>query len=610
MKPTTAYVGDSNAGKLTLYVPYYGVTGIGQITLSSNSSSNVGLQSGQLPMEVLTKSATDNSASVTFTLEGDDAYSSSGRVLIDNNYTLKNLQEYSNGKSYEEGCGFSSQLSNDGSGGWLTTNGSLTANGDGTYTQYFKLGENTSTTSPRAGAVVVFSPSGREVTRFVIKQNAKDAETIKPTSLVTDKSANCYIITSPGTYELPAYMGAHNSLTGQKKYTGKPYEVWNDGNNTINLLYKSFSDNKIVFEIPNRIKAGNAVIAIRDENDVIQWSWHLWFCESQPGTFKYPAGADGVRYDVMDRALGATHSLKIGSSSIEESLPSFLKTFWNAIKSALSSVFESFIWNDGLYYQYGRKDPFSTVAAADVSTSSDVTPEITTQNPRTFYSKWNPDSNLWGESKSTYDPCPPGYKVPSSDVWRTENTEKDGVYILDITIKKVPTTTSSAYTYYISDDLSSSVFFPYTYHLNSDGSKAEKVTREEPILAEGFESRYEPKSTILTPYKFRNVYYKAPLSEWYGGLWNSSENSLSYSYREANVSSNGLSNFFKQMTITSIEYCKGKCTRSGNLISGYKYTYTYEDSTQGESAWKSLDNSEFNNLSISWGTQYQDVNAE
>ena len=609
VKPTTAYVGDNTEGKLTLYVPYYGVTGIGQITLSASGAGNVQLHSNQLPMEVLTKSATDNSASVTFSLEGDDAYSSSGRVLIDNNYTLKNLQEHSDGKSYEEGCGFSSQLSSNGSDGWITTNGSLTPNGDGTYTQHFTLGENTSTTSPRTGAVVVFSPSGREVTRFVIKQNAKDAETIKPTSLVTDKSANCYIITSPGTYELPAYMGAHNSLTGQKKYTGKPYEVWNDGNNTINLLYKSFSDNKIVFEIPNQIKAGNAVIAIRDENDVIQWSWHLWFSESQPGTFKYPAGADGVRYDVMDRALGATHSLKIGSSSIEESLPSIFKALWNTIKSALSSIFEAFIWNDGLYYQYGRKDPFSDVSTANVSTSSNVTHDNTIQNPTTFYSNWNPSTNPWGESKSVNDPCPPGYKVPSSNVWRAENPNKDGASILNV--GKVPTTTSSAYTYYISDDLSSSVFFPYTYHLNSDGSKAEKISRDEPALAENFNPRYEPKSTVLTPYKFRNVYYKAPVAEWYGGLWSSSETSLAYYYREADVASNGWDNFFKQMKITSIQYCKGKCSRSGSIFSGgYTYTYTYEDETKGEDAWKTLDDSDFHNLSITWGTPYQDVNAE
>ena len=543
VKPTTAYVGDNTEGKLTLYVPYYGVTGIGQITLSASGAGNVQLHSNQLPMEVLTKSATDNSASVTFSLEGDDAYSSSGRVLIDNDYTLKNLQEHSDGKSYEEGCGFSSQLSSNGSDGWITTNGSLTSNGDGTYTQHFTLAENTSTTSPRTGAVVVFSPSGREVTRFVIKQNAKDAETIKPTSLVTDKSANCYIITSPGTYELPAYMGAHNSLTGQKKYTGKPYEVWNDGNNTINLLYKSFSDNKIVFEIPNQIKAGNAVIAIRDENDVIQWSWHLWFCTDDPRTSSKlqnyevtTSNNQTVTYSVMNRNLGASSYDGIDLSSF------------------ISGASYAFVWHSGLYYQWGRKDPLrnQSLVIDDVTSLEYST---STKNPSIFYSAWEADGAGWAETKTKDDPCPPGYKVPPTNIWaksdedinRTINMQ-EGFFMYDLVTQKL---------------------YPYSGYIDSsgnyhDGTEGESVNRQYPILTK-IAPAYFPASTerfstkpSYTPMQYCNFYFDAIDMTEVGGLWGCNDQMFEYGY-----DTNGA-------RITGYEYRSGTW-KQGGILSKYYY---------------------------------------
>lgn len=67
-------------------------------------------------------------------------------------------------------------------------------------------------------------------------------------------------------------------------------------------------------------KPGNALVAIRDTEGTILWSFHLWI--SPVETVLYPNG-----YYVLDRNLGARSNTKGEISS----------------------------W--GLYYQWGRKDP-------------------------------------------------------------------------------------------------------------------------------------------------------------------------------------------------------------------------------------------------------------
>ncbi|MCK9159116.1 MAG: fibrobacter succinogenes major paralogous domain-containing protein, partial [Bacteroidaceae bacterium] len=102
----------------------------------------------------------------------------------------------------------------------------------------------------------------------------------------------------------------------------------------------------------------------------------------------------------------------------------------------------------GLYYQWGRKDPFPSANATTINnvsgvtgsaamygtekkvtiTSGPVSMAIAIANPTTFYEygtssvyDWNssPNVNLWGNpttsivnSKSPYDPCPVGWRVP------------------------------------------------------------------------------------------------------------------------------------------------------------------------------------------------------
>ena len=443
IKPTTAYVGDNTDGKLTLYVPYYGVTGIGQITLSASASGNVQIKN----MQILPKKADETSATVTFQLdEGASAPFSNGEeqeceplpVLVYDNYTITGRDN-----GFETAANFQgTPVSNS----WLGKGTCKYNPTTKTYTQTIDIAINTDTENSRAGAVVVFSPSGRELARFIVEQAACEATNpdkpvindITINKLVPSgaNSANCYIITAPGRYELPAYMGAYSNseLADNLLCKGTPDIVWNDNesNNKIEFYQGHLSQNKIIIDInPTKengvvtghgssISPGNAVISINDANGV-QWSWHLWFCTSVPDTQKY---AEEVY--LMDRYLGATKTATDGIS--------------------LVSSYISLYWKDGLYYQSGRKDPFKVYESVEnketkysyehtaVPIASDAN---ITQHPTHFYTDWSSKTG-WTATKGQHDPCPPGYKIPTIDVWSkskgdfTRADANDYLFLYDI----------------------------------------------------------------------------------------------------------------------------------------------------------------------------------
>lgn len=181
---------------------------------------------------------------------------------------------------------------------------------------------------------------------------------------------------------------------------------------------------------------GNVGLAAYDANGEILWSWHIWI---QPEVKVVRLG----EYTVMDRNLGATYA--------------------PADKNYDSNNFYA---NIGLYYQWGRKDPFfppkgknNTDNSTDVwfkkengvwtkQTSNKVTAKSTikesAQHPLEFYESGNSlwqtsfltldaePNDLWGYvgsagtpgesfAKTMYDPCPPGYRVMQHDVFESAN---------------------------------------------------------------------------------------------------------------------------------------------------------------------------------------------
>ena len=189
-------------------------------------------------------------------------------------------------------------------------------------------------------------------------------------------------------------------------------------------------------------QGGNALIGAFDENGKVLWSWHIWVCPDvvsrEGNTFNedYLEHWKVNDYDFMDRNLGAL------ANRPNESAPENQK--------GVAAM--------GLLYQWGRKDPFigpnysndnfSGEGRIDVvhyyqewetyaSPSTDTTPIAYTIEHPTHLIWRGPNSKpnglsqiaengsyLWGTnggfsttiielgSKTIYDPCPVGYRVP------------------------------------------------------------------------------------------------------------------------------------------------------------------------------------------------------
>lgn len=229
-------------------------------------------------------------------------------------------------------------------------------------------------------------------------------------------TANCYIVSSAGDYKFPAVKGNGNESVGS---VSSVEVLWESFGTDVtpqvgNLIsYAGYSDDWVYFLTDeNYFREGNAVIAAKDASGKVLWSWHIWLTD-RPEDQVYNNNAGTM----MDRNLGAT----------------------SATPGDVGAL--------GLLYQWGRKDPFlgsssissSTRAESTLSWPSPVestaftgTIDYAVANPTTFVtynignSDWyytgssSTDNTRWESSKTIYDPCPPGYRVPdggSSGVW-------------------------------------------------------------------------------------------------------------------------------------------------------------------------------------------------
>ena len=267
-------------------------------------------------------------------------------------------------------------------------------------------------TAVKAGSatITVTTEDGGKTATCSVTVKAKE---INATDLSASSTANCYIVSAAGDYKFKTVKGNTTTSVGSVSSASVVWETFGTSTapnvgDLVNTV--SYSSGYIVFRATG--KEGNALIAAKDASGNILWSWHIW-CTDKPSDQVYKNGAGTL----MDRNLGATSSTPGDVGAL------------------------------GLLYQWGRKDPFlsgssissSTQAKSTItwpspvsSNSSTGTIAYATSHPTTFITRnennydWyytgsdSTDDTRWNSSKGTYDPCPPGYRVPdggSNGVW-------------------------------------------------------------------------------------------------------------------------------------------------------------------------------------------------
>ena len=266
-------------------------------------------------------------------------------------------------------------------------------------------------------------------------------------SLSVDGTANCYVITRPGSYSFDATVrgnGVPTSVSGALEDAvegGASVSVYHsDGDDFIEGNI-SYGNGKIFFYTKDSFTSGTKLVSLLDGDGNVLWSWHIW-----------------ANPDIRDVTLSNG------------------QTWLNMNIGAHQETFNSKGYN-GYYYQWGRKDPFNQryfegTSAADMAPfisgakRIDGSLENSILHPETFYGSSNPsgetektadwstyedevkvydwwNANITGDDeqdalgkKTMFDPCPVGYRVPTyaevnslltlSSVWKNGAKVVDG----------------------------------------------------------------------------------------------------------------------------------------------------------------------------------------
>ena len=226
-------------------------------------------------------------------------------------------------------------------------------------------------------------------------------------------TANCYIVSDSGPHRFNASVignGTYGIIPDGSFHTEDPNidpvsveVIWESGPADAKvekgdlLSEVTLKDGYVHFISTG--EEGNALIAAKDADGNILWSWHIWMTD-QPldQTYLNSAGT----FVVQDRNLGATRADRGTGDQ------------WKEAK--------------GIMYEWGRKDPFifDDVDGKIVGTrnSNRITIAESISDPTCFAGGSNgwessgSKASLWLPSKKTiYDPCPVGYKVARKEIW-------------------------------------------------------------------------------------------------------------------------------------------------------------------------------------------------
>ena len=285
--------------------------------------------------------------------------------------------------------------------------------------EYVKIYKNTDPVEIVRGTVTEMGDITDELLDYV---NPFSPDVI---DLDANGNANCYIVTAPGDYKFKAVKGNNSIAFLDEPETAEViWETWNDVSEVVAgsvVASAAYAEDFIILEMPEELHPGNAIIAARNGDGKILWSWHIWV-PATPVTSGSYSGVMGD--DMMDRNLGALVITEASETGIDP-------------------------LSYGLMYQWGRKDPFTGsgvlgsntlatwVGMDDVEAPGLISLEESIENPRLLGHSNSGDwlieenSELWNETEKTiYDPCPPGYRVPkpvgSAPFWSSDLTVQAG----------------------------------------------------------------------------------------------------------------------------------------------------------------------------------------
>lgn len=298
----------------------------------------------------------------------------------------------------------------------------------GTYSDGFTI----TTYSSEGNVNVAVADGARKVAKARVL-NVSRQQFVKYSDLneSSTERANTYMVSEAGGYYFDATVkgdgseGIHETFIDQDPNLSPSGAklIWEEVTGLITGV--SYADGKIYFACSG--KDGNAVIGATDDAGNVIWSWLIWSTST-------PSDITLGNWTFMDRNLGA--------SSVD---------------------------NAGLYFQWGRKDPFSAILAFDSAQGegkyhpveggpSDSEDEKNTiaysiAHPEVYIrassrnNDWlleAPQRHLWGldfsseglpdyaSMKTIYDPCPVGYCLPTTNAFAAgldAGKANEGTYI-------------------------------------------------------------------------------------------------------------------------------------------------------------------------------------
>lgn len=227
-----------------------------------------------------------------------------------------------------------------------------------------------------------------------------------------ENTANCYIIDRPGTYRIPLVYGngiknsqvnesayynssynyytAHQRLwthtgtgvtdpyiykasIGENQQEKEPFDcvlVASTNENLISDIKLAENKKELLFEIKREnITQGNAIVAVRNKDKTIMWSWHIWVTP-----YKEFMGQEVIRnvnrsndqvayYTVLGFPLGwITKDLNENFHYYRDLQLKFTQIKTGKTIHLTAQQLNSRTYSRGisLLYQYGRKDPFTS----------------------------------------------------------------------------------------------------------------------------------------------------------------------------------------------------------------------------------------------------------